>query len=79
MSYSPSKTKTKTGLQETTVKKKQKTKTKTKKNPHIEAEQGNPMVGKESQEWVSESKTHLFPQLQKHQANNHNIYAEDLM
>lgn len=51
------------------------------KNLHIEARQGNPIGGQESQEWAKGSETCLLPLLgvpQKHRGNSHSIYVEDL-
>lgn len=52
------------------------------KSSHTKAGQGTPTGGEKSQGKAKESKTHLFPLSgvpQKHQANDHNIYAEDLL
>lgn len=51
------------------------------KNYYIEVQHGNPVGGKWSQEQVKESETTPCPLLgvsQTHQANNLNIYVEDL-
>lgn len=53
-----------------------------KAKPCIEAVQGNTTGGKESQEQTEGSKTHLFllaGDSEKHQPNNHNLNAEDLV
>lgn len=53
-----------------------------KAKPCIEAVQGNTTGGKESQEQTEGSKTHLVllaGDSEKHQPNNHNLNAEDLV
>jgi hypothetical protein len=49
---------------------------------HIKAGKGNPRGGKESQEQAKELKIYPLPLLgitHKHQANSHNLEAEDLV
>lgn len=66
-------------LQETTTKQEKTGYNKTRQNPLYQSWSGQPVGGKNSQEQVKNSETRLLLAVSKtHQANIHNLYAEDL-